>query len=322
MDLSVTLHGQTHDLVLKNPVLTASGTFGCGLEFAPYGDLKSLGGIVVKGISLKPRDGNACPRIVETTGGMLNAVGLQNDGVEDFCIAKLPLLPWRETAVIVNIYASSVEEFAALAARLNGEEGVAALEVNVSCPNVSCGGVLFGQDPALAAAVTAAVRKAAPSKHVMVKLSPNVTDIAGIAKSVEGAGADSISCINTLLGMGLDLRSRRPILVNVVGGLSGPAIKPVALRCVWQTALAVRIPVVGVGGIVNSVDALEFILAGAHAVQVGTGNFMRPNCAFTLAANLPAVCAEYGVKSLEALRNSNFENAPVQGVCVDLSECS
>jgi dihydroorotate dehydrogenase (NAD+) catalytic subunit len=181
---------------------------------------------------------------------------------------------------------------------------VAALAVNVSCPNVAQGGLLFGQDADLAAAVTAAVRKAAPSKHVMVKLSPNVTDIARIARSVEEAGADSISCINTLLGMALDLRSRRPVLANVLGGLSGPAIKPVALRCVWQVARAVRIPVVGVGGITGSADALEFILAGAHAIQVGTGNFMRPDCAFALAAELPAACAQYGVESLETLRAS------------------
>ncbi|MDR2573220.1 MAG: dihydroorotate dehydrogenase [Desulfovibrio sp.] len=301
-ELSVTLRGQTHDLVLKNPVLTASGTFGYGLEFAPYGDLKSLGGLVVKGLSLRPRDGNPCPRIVETPAGMLNAVGLQNDGVENFCAEKLPLLPWRETAVIVNIYASSVDEFARLAQRLDCERGVAALEINVSCPNVAQGGALFGQDASLAAAVTTAVRKAAPSKHIMVKLSPNVTDIVRIAQSVENAGADSVSCINTLQGMALDLRSRRPVLGNVMGGLSGPAIKPVALRCVWQVARAVRIPVVGVGGIINPVDALEFILAGAYAIQVGTGSFMRPDCAFALAAKLPAVCAEYGVESLDDLR--------------------
>lgn len=304
MDLSVTLKGQSRNLTLKNPVLTASGTFGYGLEFASYGDLASLGGLVVKGLSLKAREGNATPRIVETTAGMLNAVGLQNDGVEAFCREKLPLLPWRETAVIANIYASSVEEFAQLAARLDAEEGVAALEVNVSCPNVKEGGVLFGQDPRLAAAVTAAVRKAAPRKHVMVKLSPNVTDIALMARSVEEAGADSISCINTLLGMAVDLPSRRPALANVVGGLSGPAIKPVALRCVWQAARAVNIPVVGVGGILSPEDALEFILVGAHAVQVGTGNFMRPDCAFALAAGLPEACARLGLKNLAALRAS------------------
>ncbi|MDR3361556.1 MAG: dihydroorotate dehydrogenase [Desulfovibrio sp.] len=304
MDISVTLRGQTRNLVLKNPVLTASGTFGNGLEFTPYGDLASLGGIVVKGLSLEPRPGNPCPRIVETVAGMLNAVGLQNDGVEVFCREKLPALPWREVAVIVNIYAASVDEFARLAARLDGEEGVAALEVNVSCPNVAQGGALFGQDPLQAAAVTRAVREAAPRKHVMVKLSPNVTDITRIARAVQDAGADSISCINTVLGMAVDLPARRPALANVVGGLSGPAIKPVALRCVWQVARAVKIPVVGVGGIVCARDALEFILAGARAVQVGTGSFIRPDCAFSLAAELPAACEQFGVTSLDELRGS------------------
>ena len=304
MDLSVTLKGQTHDLTLKNPVLTASGTFGYGLEFATYGDLTALGGMVVKGLSLLPRMGNATPRIVETTAGMLNAVGLQNDGVENFCKTKLPRLPWQETAVIANIYAGSVDEFAELAARLNEEEGVAALEVNVSCPNVKEGGVLFGQDPALAAQVTAAVRRAAPGKHVMIKLSPNVTDIALMARSVEDAGADSISCINTLLGMAVDLHSRKPSLANVVGGLSGPAIKPVALRCVWQVARAVRIPVIGIGGIVTAEDALQFLLVGASAVQVGTGNFMRPDCAFALAEELSAACEKYGIDDLDAFRGS------------------
>ena len=304
MDLSVTLKGQTHDLTLKNPVLTASGTFGYGLEFASYGDLASLGGLVAKGLSLLPRQGNPTPRIVETTAGMLNAVGLQNDGVEVFCQDKLPRLPWQETAVIANIYAGSVDEFAELAARLNEEEGVAALEVNVSCPNVKEGGVLFGQDPALAAQVTAAVRRAAPGKHVMIKLSPNGTDIALMARSVEDAGADSISCINTLLGMAVDLHSRRPSLANVVGGLSGPAIKPVALRCVWQVARAVNIPVVGIGGIVTAEDALEFLLVGASAVQVGTGNFMRPDCAFALAEELPLACERLGIDDLGASRGS------------------
>ena len=304
MDLSVTLKGQTHDLTLKNPVLTASGTFGYGLEFASYGDLTALGGMVVKGLSLQPREGNATPRIVETTAGMLNAVGLQNDGVEVFCKNKLPLLPWQETAVIANIYASSIDEFSELAARLNEEEGIAALEVNVSCPNVKEGGVLFGQDPVLAAKVTSAVRRAAPGKHVMVKLSPNVTDIALMARSVEDAGADSISCINTLLGMAVDLSSRRPSLANVVGGLSGPAIKPVALRCVWQAARAVKIPVVGIGGILTAEDALEFMLVGAQAVQVGTGSFMRPDCAFALAENLPAVCERLGISDLAAFCGS------------------
>ena len=320
MDLSVTLNGQTHDLSLKNPILTASGTFGYGLEFATYGDLASLGGMVVKGLSLQAREGNPTPRIVETTAGMLNAVGLQNDGVDVFCSKKLPELPWLETRVIANIYASSVEDFGLvavfmvlvgvglasglLAARLNDEEGVAALELNVSCPNVREGGIAFGQDPRMLAQVTTAVRSAAPDKHVMVKLSPNVTDITVMARAAEEAGADSISCINTLLGMAVDLQRRRPSLANVVGGLSGPAIKPVALRCVWQVASAVKIPVVGVGGISCVEDALEFILVGAHAVQVGTASFMRPDCAFDLVKQLPAACERLGVSSLDELRGS------------------
>ena len=304
MDLSVTLNGQTHDLSLKNPILTASGTFGYGLEFATYGDLASLGGMVVKGLSLQAREGNPTPRIVETTAGMLNAVGLQNDGVNVFCAQKLPALPWQETPVIANTYASSVEDFGLLAARLNDEEGVAALEVNVSCPNVREGGIAFGQDPRMLAQVTSAVRSAAPDKHVMVKLSPNVTDIAVMARAAEESGADSISCINTLLGMAVNLQRRRPSLANVVGGLSGPAIKPVALRCVWQVASAVKIPVVGVGGISCVEDALEFILVGAHAVQVGTASFMRPDCAFDLVKQLPAACERLGVSSLDELRGS------------------
>ncbi|MDD4702422.1 MAG: dihydroorotate dehydrogenase [Desulfovibrio sp.] len=304
MDLSVTLSGQTHNLTLKNPILTASGTFGYGLEFETYGDLAGLGGMVVKGLSLEAREGNPTPRIVETTAGMLNAVGLQNDGVEVFCAQKLPLLPSQETPVIANIYASSVEDFGKLAARLNEEESVAALEVNVSCPNVREGGIAFGQDPAMLAQVTSIVRSAAPDKHIMVKLSPNVTDITVMARAAEDAGADSISCINTLLGMAVDLKNRRPALANVVGGLSGPAIKPVALRCVWQVARAVKIPVVGVGGICCVEDALEFILAGAHAVQVGTASFMRPDCAFDMVRELPAACERLCITSLDELRGS------------------
>ncbi len=297
MNLSVTLKGQRHALTLKNPVLTASGTFGYGIEYAPYGDLASLGGFIVKGLSLKPRHGNPSPRIVETTAGMLNAIGLQNNGVEHFCRTTLPSLPWQDTAVIANIYASSIEEFGELAARLDAEEGVAALEVNISCPNVRKGGVQFGQDPGMAAAVTRRVCDSAPHKHVMVKLSPNVTDISAMAKSVEDAGADSISCINTLLGMAVDLRRRRPRLANVVGGLSGPCIKPVALRCVWQVARAVGIPVVGIGGIVTAEDALEFICVGAAAVQVGTANFIRPDAAFALVQELPEACERAGASS-------------------------
>lgn len=304
MDLSVTLKGPTQSLHLKNPVLTASGTFGYGMEFAPYGDLTSLGGIIVKGLSLLPRDGNPCPRIVETTAGMLNAVGLQNDGVEAFCKEKLPRLPWQHLPVIANLYATSPAEFGELAARLDAEEGVAALEVNVSCPNVKSGGILFGQDPGLAAAVTRAVRDAAPNKPLIIKLSPNVTDIALMARSVQDAGADIISCINTLSGMAVDVARRTPRLANVIGGLSGPAIKPVALRCVWQVCQAVDIPVIGLGGICSAEDVLEFILVGAHAVQIGTANFISPDRAFEIVKELPAVCRQLGVTSLDELRGS------------------
>ena len=303
-DLAVTLAGPARALQLKNPVMTASGTFGYGTEFAPFGSLAALGGIVVKGLSLKPRAGNPCPRIAETPCGMLNAIGLQNDGVASFLRDKLPRLPWRDVAVVANLYATSPEEFAELAAILDEAEGVAALEVNISCPNVRRGGSAFGQDPVQAAAVTAAVRRAAPSKHIMVKLSPNVTSIAEIARAVEGAGADSISCINTLLGMAVDLKTRRPRLANVVGGLSGPAIKPVALRCVWQVSRAVGLPVVGIGGITSAEDVLEFVLAGATAVQVGTASFLRPDAAFQIAADLPETMERYGIQSLDEIRGA------------------
>lgn len=303
MNLSVTLPG-VRPLALNNPVLTASGTFGYGAEFASYGDLASLGGIIVKGLSLKPRQGNSLPRIAETPAGMLNAVGLQNDGVESFLKDKLPRLPWRDVPIIANLYATAPEEFAELAGMLGSEEGVAALEVNISCPNVKHGGVLFGQDPVLAAQVTESVRIAARNKPIIVKLSPNVTDITTVARAVEDAGADSISCINTLSGMSVDVRTRRPRLANILGGLSGPAIKPVALRCVWQVARAVHIPVIGLGGITCAEDALEFILVGAHAVQVGTANFFRPDFAFQLVKELPKVCERFGVSSLDELRGT------------------
>ncbi len=291
-------------LFCKNPVLTASGTFGYGLEFEPYGDLTTLGGIVVKGLSLEPRRGNPLPRVAETSCGMLNAVGLQNDGVEEFIKHKLPKLPWSETAVIANLYATSPDEFGQLANILANEQGIAALEVNISCPNVKEGGVLFGQDPKAAATVVEAVKKQSKDTPVIVKLSPNVTDIATIAKAAESAGADAISCINTITGMAVDVRSRKSLLANVVGGLSGPAIKPVALRCVWQVSNAVAIPVIGIGGIASALDVLEFILVGASAVQIGTMNFVRPDAAFSIAAELPKLCEEIGIDDLSTLRGS------------------
>lgn len=300
MDLAVTLPGP-RPIRLKNPVLAASGTFGSGLEYTGFGDLADLGGISVKGISLRPRAGNSSPRIAETAAGMLNSIGLQNDGVEAFIEKKLPFLPWRETAVIANIYASSPEEFKELAGCLNDVEGVAALEVNVSCPNVAAGGAQFGSDPALCGEAVRAVRAGAPDKHVMVKLSPNVTDIAVIARAAEAAGADSISCINTLTGMAINAQTRRPCLANIIGGLSGPAIKPVALRCVWQTAKAVGIPVIGLGGIASCMDIAEFLLAGAYAVQIGTANFMRPDAIFRLVRELPQTLKELGAASAAEL---------------------
>ena len=300
MDLRVELAG----LELKNPVMTASGTFGYGLEFAPYGDLRELGAVVVKGLSLKPREGNPMPRVAETPSGMLNAIGLQNCGVERFLKSYLPSLPWRETPIVANLYACDAGEFADLAGVLSQAEGVAALEVNISCPNVKEGGVLFGQDPAQAARVTEAVKRRAGGKPVMVKLSPNVADIVAIAKAVEDAGADVISLINTLTGMAVDVKTRRPRLANVVGGLSGPAIKPVALRCVWQVSRAVKVPVVGMGGIASALDVLEFILVGASAVQVGTANFLRPDFSFRLAGELADAARAMGVTSLEELRGS------------------
>ncbi len=303
LDLSVTLGGKK-PLTLKNPIIPASGTFGYGLEFAHYGNLEKLGGIVVKGLSLKPRAGNDMPRIAETAAGMLNAVGLQNDGVETFLKDKLPKLPWKKTAIIANIYASSAEEFATLTDMLSAEEGIAALEVNISCPNVHEGGILFGQDAKMAAALTETVCKAARNKPIIVKLSPNVTNIVDIAKAVESAGADIISCINTLSAMGVDIRTRKPLLSNIIGGLSGPAIKPVALRCVWQVSQNVNIPVIGLGGISCAKDVLEFVLVGAHAVQIGTANFMRPNFSFELVDKLEALCQEYNIEDLETFRGS------------------
>ena len=300
MDLRVEFAG----LVLKNPIITASGTFGFGLEFMNFGDLKRLGGIVVKGLSLKPREGNPMPRIVETSCGMLNAIGIQNPGVEAFVRDKLPLLPWRETAIIANLYACTAQEFGDLTGVLAGEEGVAALEINVSCPNVQSGGAAFGQDPTQIRKVTEEVKKRAGGKPVIVKLSPNVTDIGVCARAAQEGGADAISLINTLLGMAVDIRTRKPRLANVVGGLSGPAIKPVALRCVHQACNAVTIPVIGIGGIVSAEDALEFILVGASAVQVGTANFMRPDQAFRIIDDLHRAMIKARCDDLSELRGS------------------
>ena len=260
---------------MKNPVMTASGTFGYGVEFADLMNLGELGGIVVKGLSLKPVPGNPPPRIIETACGMLNAIGLENIGIETFVRDKLPRLRDFPTPVIVNIYGKTIEDYTAITEIIDGVEGIDAIEVNISCPNVKAGGVAFGADPVVAARVIESVRRKT-RKTVIVKLSPNVTSVPVIARSVENAGADAISLINTITGMAIDAETRRPVLGNITGGLSGPAIKPVALRMVWEVARVVNIPVIGMGGIMTPADALEFIIAGATAVQVGTANFVNP----------------------------------------------
>jgi dihydroorotate dehydrogenase (NAD+) catalytic subunit len=261
---------------LQNPVMTASGTFGYAREYEGLVDLNRLGGIIVKGLSLQPTKGNPPPRIVETPCGMLNAIGLENVGIEAFEKHKLPFLETLSPPVFVNIYGRSIEEYAELAGRIDALAAIAGVEANISCPNVKAGGIAFGADPQAAFRVVRAVRQKT-SKHLIVKLSPNVSDVAVIARSAEEAGADSLSLINTLTGMAIDLETRRPKIANVTGGLSGPAIKPVALRMVWQVSQAVKIPVIGIGGIMTAEDALEFLVAGATAVQVGTANFVNPH---------------------------------------------
>ena len=268
-------------LRLRNPVMTASGTFGYGEEYAPYVDLSRLGAIVVKGLSLKPRIGNPPPRIVETPCGMLNAVGLQNVGVNAFIGEKLPFLAQFDLPVIANIFGESVEEYVRVAEILSQASGVHGLEVNISCPNVKRGGIAFGANPDMAADVTRRV-KASTDLPVIVKLTPNVTDITKIAESVEAAGADAISLINTITGMSVDIERRVPHLSNITGWLSGPAIKPVALRMVWQVIQRVSVPVIGLGGIMTARDALEFLIVGARAVQVGTAHFIHPHAAIDI----------------------------------------
>jgi dihydroorotate dehydrogenase (NAD+) catalytic subunit len=287
-------------LILKNPVMTASGTFGYGQEFDGLVNLKRLGAIVVKGISLNPSKGNPSPRVVETAGGMLNAIGLENVGLDAFIDEKLTCLRPLDVPVVVNIYGKTIEEYAELAARLDPVDGVAAIEVNISCPNVKAGGVAFGVCADPAGSVVRAVREKT-RKPVIVKLTPNVTDITEIARAVEGAGADAVSLINTLTGMAVDIHSRRPKLANLTGGLSGPAIKPVALRMVFETSRAVKIPVIGMGGIMNAEDALEFIIAGASAIQVGTANFVNPKATMDILDGLEAFMTEKRIPRLSDL---------------------
>ena len=298
-DLSVKLG----PLELKNPVMTASGTFGYGREYGGLVDLNLLGAIIVKGLSLEAKTGNPPPRTVETPCGMLNAIGLANIGLEAFMQEKLPWLQSLNTEVIVNIYGHSVDEYGKLAQALRGADGISALEVNISCPNVECGGMVFGKDPDVSAKVTEKVLMNT-DKPVIVKLSPNVSDIRLVAKAVEGAGAHALSLINTLTGMAIDIERRIPILGNISGGLSGPAIRPVAVHMVHQVVKTVDIPVIGIGGIMEYTDALEFLIAGARAIEVGTANFVNPRATLDILEGISTFCEERGIAHIDELIGS------------------
>ena len=287
-------------LILKNPVLTASGTFGYGTEYKDLVDLNSLGGIIVKGTTLNPREGNDYPRMTETPSGMLNAVGLQNKGVDYFINNIYPTISNYDTEIIVNVSGASVTDYVAVAERISELDKINAIEVNISCPNVKQGGMAFGTSIEGASEITTAIRKVY-HKTLIVKLSPNVTDIVSIAKAVEDSGADSVSLINTLLGMAIDVERQKPVLSTITGGLSGPAVRPVAVRMVWQVAKVVKIPVIGLGGIASGRDAMEFILAGASAVQVGTANFIYPNITLEIINYIKEYCTRHNVKDITEL---------------------
>jgi dihydroorotate dehydrogenase (NAD+) catalytic subunit len=293
-DMKVNIGG----MELQNPVLTASGTFGYAREFDHLIDLNRLGGIVVKGLSLRPTKGNPPPRIVETACGMINAIGLENVGIEGFITEKLPFLQDLFPPVIVNIYGQLEDDYRQLAARIDEVAAIDGIEVNISCPNVKAGGMAFGVDPRAAFSVIRAVREQT-SKPVIVKLSPNVTDITEIATAVEEAGADCLSLINTISAMAVDIETRRPKIANIVGGLSGPAIKPVALRMVWQVAQKSKIPIIGIGGIMAAQDALEFLIAGATAIQVGTANFVNPHATTDIIDGIEAFLVEKDIPSVK-----------------------
>ena len=288
---------------LRNPVLLASGTCGYGDELSELTDLSRLGGLITKTITPEPRSGNSPPRIVETPAGMLNSIGLQNPGLEGFVTERWRFLETLDTAIVVNIAAPTAAEHARMAERLAPLERIAALEVNISSPNMKDGGMLFGCNPTAAAEVISAVRRAS-ARPVIAKLTPNVTDIAEIARAVEDAGADGISLINTLVGMAIDVRSRRPVLRNTTGGLSGPAIKPVALAMLWKVRQAVKLPLMGIGGIMDANDALEFMIAGASAVQVGTATFVKPSAAQELVAGLESYCFEQNLSDISTIVGS------------------
>ena len=297
MDLSIKLGS----LCLNNPVIAASGTFGYGLEYSSLVDLNALGGFSTKGLSLKPKVGNPVPRVIETSSGMLNAIGLENIGLEAFLSEKLPQLKNFNTRIIVNFFGDTTQEYAAMARALSDVERLDALEMNVSCPNVEKGGLQFSSDPEVLTEVVSSVRKAT-EKFLIVKLSPNVTDITLLAKAAENAGADALSVCNTFVGMSIDLKTRKPHLANRTGGLSGPAIKPLALNLVYQTVRAVQIPVIGIGGISSGEDAVEFLLAGAKAVQIGTANFIDPASTLHVIEGIRRYCLANGVNNLSELK--------------------
>ena len=287
-------------LKLKNPVMTASGTFGYGEEYAEFVDLNRLGAVVVKGLSLMPKEGNPTPRIVETPSGMLNSIGLQNIGIERFIKEKVPFLKQFKTSVIVNFFGDSIEEYVAASEKLSCVDGVHGLEMNISCPNKQAGWSIFGTDPKVTHKVVSAVRKKT-DLTLIVKLSPNVTDIALMAKAAEDAGADAVSVINTITGMAIDIQTRKSRLANVRGGLSGPAIKPIAVRMVYEVKQAVKIPIIGLGGIMNSDDAIEFIIAGATAVAVGTANFVNPKATMEILDGMTEYMEIHGIKDIGSL---------------------
>jgi dihydroorotate dehydrogenase (NAD+) catalytic subunit len=288
---------------LKNPVMTASGTFGYGEEYAEFIDLNRLGAIVVKGLSMVPRQGNPTPRIVETPSGMLNAIGLQNIGIKAFITEKLPFLRQFNTPVIANFFGDNIQEFVQAAEELSNASGVHGLEMNISCPNKQAGWCIFGTDPRIMSEVVSAVRKRT-TLPLIVKLSPNVTDIGAMAKVAEDSGADAVSLINTITGMAIDIRRRRPVLANATGGLSGPAVKPIAVRMVWETRKAVKIPIIGLGGIMSASDALEFIIAGATAVAVGTANFVNPLAPVQIVEGLERFLMEEGIFDINEIIGS------------------
>ncbi len=290
-------------LKLKNPVMTASGTFGYGEEYSGFVDLNRLGAVVVKGLSLMPKEGNPMPRIAETPSGMLNAIGLQNIGIERFIEEKMPFLRRFNTLVIANFFGDTKEEYAATAERLSCVDGIHGLEMNISCPNKQAGWSVFGTDPGVTFDVVSAVRKAT-DLTLIVKLSPNVTDIALMARAAEDAGADAVSVINTLTGMAIDIQTRRPVLANIKGGLSGPAIRPIAVRMVYEVKQAVQIPIIGLGGIMNSDDAMEFIIAGATAVAVGTANFVNPMATIEILDGMIEYLKKHGIENVNSLTGS------------------